>query len=121
MTSDTQHQQQLNQLVRDAHARDLKFTDTLATIVQAQKDMSQRLFGGEGQQGILPYMVQCGEKRDEELKKSFKEINDRLTSLETWRTGTKRWIAGAVAVLALEGTAFGYWMNHAAALVSKSK
>ncbi len=100
----------LHDFIAAQHERDLRTTDTLATIAQSQKYMYARLFGGENQQGILPYMIETVKEQSAKIDHRLKEVETRTTSLETWRTGSKRWIAGAVAVLALEGTALGSWL-----------
>jgi len=106
----------LHDFIAAQHERDLRTTETLATIAQSQKDMCARLFGGENQKGMLPYMIEAAKEQSAKMDDRFKEVETRTTSLETWRTGSKRWIAGAVAVLALEGSALGLYLQHVAKL-----
>ena len=112
---------QLNSFIREAHERDIKITESLATIAQSQKDLSARLFGGSNQVGVLAQMVAACNTSHVECKESRTNIQTRVSSLETWRTGTIKWVAGVVAVLALEGTALGAWLTHAATVAQKLK
>jgi hypothetical protein len=105
---------QLNDFINAQHERDLCITKTLATIEQQQKDMSERLFGGPNQKGLLPYLIEQHAETAKDIRASVEKVNVRATALETWRTASTRWIAGAVAVLALQGTALGMWLTHTA-------
>lgn len=58
-----------------------------ARIEQQVKDISVRLLGGEGQEGVLPLMF-----------KNHKELEQRVDSLENKKTFASGWIAGAGAV-----------------------
>ena len=99
---------------RDLHIQEAigELAKNVAIVAQSQKYLSTRLFGGENQKGVLTYLV---EKNDEHIK----DYNVRVGSLETWRSGTKRWIAGAVAVLTLEGTALGMYFSKVSAIAAR--
>ncbi len=108
---------ELNDFINAQHNRDIEITKTLATIAQSQTDMSARLFGGEGQKGMLPYMIETAAATAKELRGDIKLVSDRTSALEGWRRGSKAWVAGAVAVLSLEGTALGLYFSKISAHV----
>lgn len=97
---------QLNGFIEAQHAQNLVVMQALGRIEQAQKDTSQRLLGGDGQQGAIPYMSSKVEK-----------ITDRVGRLEVWRTGTMKWVGGVVAVLTLEGGMLAFYFTHIAGKV----
>lgn len=107
----------LNEFVVAQHATNLAMTGALARIEQSQKDMSQRLFGGDGQKGALPYFAEKDEKQCKENDTRFEKVETRVGSLETWKLGNLKWIGGAVAVLTAEGTALAFYFNHIASKV----
>lgn len=108
---------QLNDFIASVHERDIKFTEAIAKFSQAQTDMSARLFGGPDQKGMLPYMIEKSETSAKELRGEIKIVEDRTGALEGWRKTSRAWVAGAVAVLTLEGTALGMWFSRFAAHV----
>jgi hypothetical protein len=109
---------ELNDFIESAHTRDLKFTESIAKMAQAQEDMNRRLFGGDGQKGALDYIVTKVEESSKESIRQIAAVSDRTVVLEKWRGNSRAWIAGAVAVLGLEGTALGLYFNHIASHVS---
>jgi hypothetical protein len=109
---------QLNDFIASAHERDLKFTDTLARIQQAQEDMNGRLFGGPNQRGALDYIVAKVEESSKESIRQIKAVEERTDVLESWRGTSRAWLAGAVAVLGLEGTALGLYFSKIASHVA---
>jgi len=84
----------------------LDMTRSQARTEQMLTDMNSRLFGGPGQEGVLPYMI--GES---------KKVEARVVALETTKTGVAKWVGGVVAVLTLEGTALGIYFSRVAAHV----
>lgn len=112
-----QNDQQLNDFIAAAHERDLKFTDALARISQSQTDMSQRLFGGTNQKGALDYIVTKVEESSKESIRRIDDITSRTGALETWKKTSRSWVAGAVAILTLEGTALGFYFTKIASHV----
>jgi len=96
---------QLNEFISDQHATNLHLTECLARIEQSQKDTNVRLFGGDGQKGTLPYMI-------EKAEETAKTIDGRIKVLENWRGTSRAWIAGAVAILGLEGSALGLYISR---------
>jgi len=102
----------LNDFIESVHTRDLRFTESIAKMAQAQEDMNRRLFGGDGQNGALDYIVTKVEESSKESIRQIAAISDRTVVLEKWRGNSRAWIAGAVAVLGLEGTALGLYLNH---------
>jgi hypothetical protein len=107
-----------NDFISEVHARDLKFTEIFAKISAQQEDLTSRLFGGVGQVGAIPYMIQTTKEQHAKMEERVDKIEVRAGSLETWRTGSKRWVAGALAVLTLEGTALGLYFSKIAAHVN---
>lgn len=108
---------ELNDFIHAQHETNLHLTETLSRIEQSQKDTVIRLFGGEGQKGVLPYMIEQAEETARAASERTSKIEARVTLLENWKLGTLKWVAGCVAVLALEGTAFGMYLTH----ISKSR
>jgi hypothetical protein len=92
---------QLNDFITAQHATNLSLTSSMSRIEQSMKDTNQRLFGGDGQKGVLPFVV---EKHD--------ELEKRMGTVETWKTGTVKWVAGVIAVLTLEGSALALYFNY---------
>jgi|SRR5271166_2795101 len=109
---------QLNDFIQSAHERDLKFTDSIARMAQAQEDMNTRLFGGPNQRGALDYIVGKVEESSKESIRQITDVADRTTALEGWRGTSRAWLAGAVAVLGLEGTALGLYFSKVATHLS---
>lgn len=110
---------ELNDFIQSQHTRDLTITAAIATMTQAQQDMTRRMFGGDGQKGAIDYIAES----IADQRKTTGEIAVRVGTLETWRTGSIKWVAGAVAVLALEGTALGLYFSkiagHVTAVITK--
>lgn len=103
---------QLNDFIASVHERDLKVTEAIARFTQAQEDMSARLFGGPTQKGMLPYMIDTATTTAKELRGQIEIVEHRTTALESWRGTSRSWLAGAVAILSLEGTALGLFFQH---------
>ena len=110
---------ELNDFISTQHARDIEVAQALASIAQSQKDMSARLFGAEGQKGMLPYMLDAAASSAKELQSEIKSIEVRTSSLEGWKRSSKAWLGGAVAVLSLEGTALGMYFSRIASHIHK--
>ena len=108
---------ELNDFINAQHTRDLDLATTLAKIEQSQQDTSARLFGGPNQKGMLPFMIETAAATAKELRVEIKDITTRTTVLEGWRTSSRAWVAGAVAVFALEGTALGLYFSKIASHV----
>lgn len=98
--------EQLNGFIEAQHAQNLLTAGALARIEESLKNTNQRLLGGDGQQGAIPYMNEKVEK-----------VVTRVGKLELWKTGTVKWVAGAVAVLVFEGGALGFYFTHIAGKV----
>lgn len=105
---------ELNDFIQSQHARDLENAKCQARTEQMLIDMNTRLFGSEGQKGVLPYIIETAEKSAKEAGCRFTAVETRTTALETWKTGTLKWVGGAVAVLTLEGTALAFYFNSVA-------
>lgn len=97
---------QLNSFIEAQHAQNLIVMQALGRIEQAQKDTSQRLLGGDSQQGAIPY-----------LSAKVEKVSDRVGKLEIWKTGTLRWVAGVVAVLTVEGGLLAFYFSHVSSRV----
>ena len=110
---------QLNDFIESAHARDLKFTEAISKMAQAQEDMNERLFGGPNRKGALDYLVSKVEESSKESIRQITVVADRTAALESWRGTSRAWLAGAVAVLGLEGTALGLYFSKVASHVAQ--
>ena len=105
---------ELNDFINAQHTRDLEITRVLEHISTVQEDMSARLFGGPNQKGMLPFMIETANSTAAEFRGELKIIDTRTGALEGWKRSSRAWVAGAVAVLGLEGTALGLYFNHIA-------
>ncbi len=103
-----------NEFVGEQHSLNIKMFESLARIEQSQKDTTQRLFGGEGQVGILPYMAEQAKTVAKEAGERVDRIEGRTTVLESWKKGTVAWTAGAIAVLTFEAGALAFYFNSVA-------
>ena len=108
---------ELNDFITAAHERDLKFTEAIARMAQAQEDMNTRLFGNAAQQGVLPHLIAKIDESSKEQLRQVTAVANRTTVLENWRGASRAWLAGAVAVLTLEGTALGLYFSKIASHV----
>jgi hypothetical protein len=106
---------ELNDFITAQHALNLDMARALSRIEQSQLDTKERLFGSANSQGVLPYLVEQSKVQAKEEKEEITKLVVRTASLESWRTGTVKWVAGVVAVLGLEGTALAVYINHVAA------
>jgi hypothetical protein len=103
---------QLNDFIAAQHQTNLHLTESMTRVETLLAENSRRLFGGDGQQGALPYMMQKVEKTAEEQNVRFGKIEKRAGSLEGWKRASLAWIAGAIAVLTLEGSALALYFQH---------
>jgi hypothetical protein len=105
--------EQLHEFIEKQHARDLVNAERYTRIETLLQQQGERLFGGPNQKGALVFLHEEHEK----AVASVTLVSDRVGKLETWKTGTVKWLAGAVAVLTLEGTALAFFANHVATAV----
>jgi hypothetical protein len=98
--------EQFHEYVRQQQEINLKLTATLSRVEEKLDAQNDRLFGAPGQEGALKY-----------LHTEAEAVKVRVGVLETWKTGTVKWVAGAVAVLLMEGTALAFFANHVATAV----
>lgn len=108
----------LNEFIFAQHQQNLKTTDSLARIEQMQRDTVQRLFGGDGQPGVLPFMSDAAKTCAKEEGERAAKIEQRVSLLEAFKTGTLRWIAGVIAVLTFEGTAVALYLHTIAGKIT---
>ncbi len=104
----------VNEFVTAQHNLNITMSQALARIEQHQKDTTQRLFGGDGQVGIRPYMAESAKTAAKEAGRRFDKIETRTTVLEGWKKGTVAWTAGAIAVLTFEAGALAFYFNSVA-------
>lgn len=71
--------------------------ESLATIAQTQKDTHGRLFGENGQPGIIQYLV----NKDTALEADIKLANASCATLSADRRVDKAYVMGATAVITL--------------------
>jgi hypothetical protein len=105
---------QLNDFIATQHQTNLHLTESMARVETLLGETTKRLFGGDGQEGALPYIMRQSEETKKEQGERFATIEKRTAKLETWKTGALKWVAGAVAVLALEGSALALYFQHIA-------
>jgi hypothetical protein len=103
---------QLNDFIATQHQTNLHLTESMARVETLVAETNKRLFGGDGQEGALPYIMRQSEETKKEQSERHAALEKRTGKLETWRTGTIKWVAGAIAVLALEGSALALYFQH---------
>ena len=104
----------LNEFINAQHQTNTTTASTLGRIEQMLADNSARLFGGPNQKGALQYL----HEEYDELEKSVGEVSKRVGVMELWKSGTLKWIAGAVFVVSAEGTALAFWFHQVVSHVS---
>lgn len=104
---------QLNEFINKQHDRDIENATRYTRIETLLEQQSERLFGGPNQKGTLQFLHEEHEK----VVASVELVSGRVGKIETWKTGTVKWIAGAVAVLTLEGTALAFVLNHVSSAI----
>lgn len=104
---------QLNEFIENQHARDIVNAERYTRIETLLSQQGERLFGGPGQKGAIAFLHEEHEK----VVTSVAEVSARVGKIETWKTGTVKWIAGAVAVLGMEGTALAFVFSHVASAI----
>ena|ERR1700674_3899444 len=101
-----------------------KQTDVTAAIKQRVDDMHHQLFGN-GRAGTLQHLETIALSAKEEAAQAAAaglaaavqvkaELNDRVMTLESYRKLDRRWLAGALAVLGVEGGALGFYFKYMA-------
>jgi hypothetical protein len=105
---------QLNDFIAAQHQTNIHLSEGMARTEQMLKDMNARLFGGDGQQGALPFIMQEAKIAAQEHSDRFTKIEKRTGKLEGWKKSSLAWVAGAVAVLTLEGSALARYFQHIA-------
>lgn len=106
---------------------------TSATTAAIVSNLQQRLFGdGSAGAGAVAKLYELGETHHEAaLKlvkdhteqdvKDFDSIRKELTIIKGWRNGDKKWVAGAVAVLVVEGGVLGFLIEHFASVAALAR
>ncbi|VVB51950.1 Uncharacterised protein [uncultured archaeon] len=92
-------------------AEQIKTGKELAGVAQKQTDMSGRLFGENGQPGLIQYLADKDAQLAKSLEAAAKEFKDAIvavkadiTELKTEKRVSKAYAAGAVGL----GTTIGY-------------
>jgi len=104
----------INEFASNQHSMNVEICKTLARIEQSQKDTTQRLFGGDGQTGVLPYMAEAAKTVAKEAGERVDKVELRLGAIETFKNGTIRWVGGAIAVISAEAALLAFYFNHMA-------
>lgn len=107
--------ERFDEFIAAQHQTNIHLSEGVTRIETILTENTKRLFGGDGQIGALPYIMQKAEQNATEAEKHRATIETRTSSLETWKKTSLAWIAGAVAVLTLEGTALAFYFNSVAA------
>jgi hypothetical protein len=92
---------QLNDFIAAQHQTNLHLTESMARVETLLAENSRRLFGGDGQLGALPLLYE-----------KVNVVEKRTGALEGWKRSSVAWIAGAIAVLTLEASAFALYFQH---------
>jgi hypothetical protein len=108
---------QLNDFINRQHERDLLAEQRWTRVETLLEQNSERLFGGPNQKGALVFLHEEHAKVTEDLGK----VAGRVGKLESWKLGTTKWVAGALAVLTLEGTALAFVFNHVASVIKAAQ
>ncbi len=109
----------INEFASNQHSMNVEMCKTLARIEQSQKDTTQRLFGGDGQAGVLPYMAEQARTVAKEAGERVDKVELRLGAIETFKNGTIRWVAGAAAVLTAEAGLLTFYFSHISSRVQE--
>jgi hypothetical protein len=94
-------------IIQEQHKVNLETATALGSIQKTLEDNSARLFGAPGQQGAIPF-----------LHAEVEETKGKVEKLTVWKKGLYKWVAGALAVLTLEGTILIFGFEHLAAIDS---
>jgi hypothetical protein len=112
---------QLNDFIAAQHETNLKLTDSMARCEAGMERFSEllaentkRLFGGDGVEGALPYIMKHAEQNAKTAEDRCEKVEKRAARLENWKRSSLAWVAGAVAVLTLEGTALAFYFHDLA-------
>jgi hypothetical protein len=95
---------QFTWFMESQHDLNLKMSASLGRLEETTHTTNVRLFGGDGQQGAMP-----------KLYEKITTVETRVGTLEGVKNSTRSWIAGALAVFTLEGTALGIYFSKVAA------
>jgi hypothetical protein len=110
---------ELNDFIAAQHQTNIHLSEGMARVETLLAETNRRLFGGDGQQGALPYMIQEAKATVEEQRRRFDKIEIRTGALEGWKKSSLAWIGGAIALLTLEGTALALYFNEASGHITK--
>jgi hypothetical protein len=108
---------QLNDFIAAQHQTNLHLTESMTRVETLLAENSRRLFGGDGQVGALPFIMQEVKQNAEKAEESCGKIEKRTRALETWKKNSRAYVAGVIAVLALEGSALAFYFNNVASHV----
>jgi hypothetical protein len=103
---------QLNDFIAAQHQTNLHLTESMTRVETLLAENSRRLFGGDGQQGALPFIMQEVKQNAEKAEERCEAVEKRAGSLESWKKTSLAWVAGAIAVLTLEGSALALYFQH---------
>ena len=106
--------ERFDDFIAQQHQTNMHLTEGMTRVQTLLEENSKRLFGGDGQVGALPFIMQKAEQNANEAATHREKIEKRTGALETWKKTSLAWIAGAVAVLTLEGTALAFYFNSIA-------
>lgn len=102
--------------------------DSLLTILQEQTrvatrtetkvdDLNKRLFGN-GQPGVIQKIHEAVKANEENSVKVHDELQARITSVDTAYKMDRRWLAGAIAMLAFEGMLLIFALKYISSILS---
>ena len=105
---------QLNDFIAAQHVTNVHLAEGMTRVQTLLEENTKRLFGGDGGEGALPFIMRTQKENAKTAEERCEKVETRAASLEGWRKSSLAWIAGAVAVLTLEGTALAFYFNSVA-------
>lgn len=105
---------QLNDFIATQHQTNIHLSESMARVQTLLEENSKRLFGGDGGEGALPFIMRTQKENAKTAEERCEKVETRAAALEGWKKSSRAWIAGAVAVLALEGSALALYFQHIA-------
>jgi hypothetical protein len=78
---------------------------------QKVDDLNKRLFGN-GQPGTIQVIHEATVKTNNDLLEAKEALGDRISEVDAAHRLDRKWLAGALAVIVLEGTAAAFYFKY---------
>ena len=105
---------QLNDFIAAQHVTNVHLAEGMTRVQTLLEENTKRLFGGGGGEGALPFIMRTQKENAKTAEERCEKVETRAAALEGWKKSSLAWIAGAIAVLTLEGTALAFYFNSVA-------